>query len=123
MSMPFHASIGTKLLHFHTARLLVLAFGAVLAFSGTPASAQGHEGEAHRAPTAAAHHELTDLEQAFWVCDHAATVHGVMDVGTAAACATITRDFRMKRFNGDFIALLSWWQRHKTHQHRLLDMR
>jgi hypothetical protein len=107
---------------FPNARLFVLALGAALTFSGAESSAQGHTSEPHPAATGAAHHGLADLEKTFWVCDHAATVHGVLDMGTAVACAAATRDFRLKRFDGDLNAMLSWWQRNKAHQHQLLDM-
>lgn len=105
-----------------SARLFVLALSAALVVSGTQSSAQGQTNEQHPAETGAAQQTLADLEKAFWVCDHAATVYGVLDLGTAAACAAATRDFRLKRFNGDLNAMLSWWQRNKAHQHQLLDM-
>ena len=105
-----------------SARLFVLALSAALAFSGTESSAQEQTRGPHPAETGAAHLTLAELEKNFWVCDHAATVYGVLGMGTAAACAAVTRDFRMKRFNGDLNAMLSWWQRNKAHQHQLLDM-
>jgi hypothetical protein len=105
------------------AQLFVLALGAALAFSGAKLSAQEHSSEPHPAETGVAHPMLAALEDAFWVCDHAATTYGVLDMGTAAACAAATYDFRLRKFNGDFDAMLSWWQRNKAHQHQLLDMR
>lgn len=105
-----------------SARLFVLALSAALAFSGVASGAQEQMREPHPAETGAAHPTLADLEKTFWVCDHAATVYGVLDLGTAAACAAATWDFRVKRFNGDLNAMLSWWQRNKAHQHQLLDM-
>jgi len=105
------------------ARTFVLALGAALAFSGSDLNAQEQTNEPHPAETGVAHHTLADLEKAFWVCDHAATIHGVLDMGTAVACAAATRDFRQRKFNGDFNAMLSWWQRNKARQHQLLDFR
>jgi hypothetical protein len=107
----------------HGARIFALALGTALAFSGTELNAQEQTSGPDPAETGVAHPSLGDLETAFWVCDHAATIHGVLDVGTAAACAAATRDFRLRKFNGDFDAMLSWWQRNKAHQHQLLDMR
>jgi hypothetical protein len=104
------------------ARILVLALGAALAFSGTESSAQEHTSQPRPAETGTANYTLADLEKAFWVCDHAATTYGVLDVGTAVACVAVTRDFRQRKFNGDFNAMLSWWQRNKAHQHQLLNV-
>ena len=105
------------------AQIFVLALGAALAFSGTKLSAQEHTPEPHPTETSVAHPTLAALEDAFWVCDHAATIYGVLDMGTAATCAAATHDFRLEMFNDDFNAMLSWWQRNKAHQHQLLDMR
>jgi hypothetical protein len=105
------------------ALIFVLALGSALAFSGTEMSAQIQTSEPHPAETGVADHTLADLENAFWVCDHAATIRGVLDMGTAVACSAATRDFRLRKFDGDFNAMLSWWQRNKAHQHQLLDMR
>jgi hypothetical protein len=104
------------------ARLIMLASGAALAFSGAQLSAGAEPNKPHSAETAT-HHTLADLEKAFWVCDHAATVYGMLDVGTAGVCAVATRDLRLRKFNDDFIAMLNWWQRNKARQHQLLDMR
>jgi hypothetical protein len=86
-------------------------------------SAQERTSKLHSAETGVAHHRLADLEEAFWLCDHATTIYGVLDVGTAVACGEATGDFLLRKFNGDFNAMLSWWQRNKAHQHQLLDMR
>jgi hypothetical protein len=105
------------------ARIFVFVLGTALALSGTELNAQEEARAAQRAATGAAQHTLADLEEAFWVCDHAATLYGVLDMGTAVACAAATRDFRLRKFSGDFHAMLSWWQRSKARQHQLLDMR
>jgi hypothetical protein len=100
----------------------VLVLGAALAFSGAEPSAQEPASDP-RPAIGAADRTLAALEDAFWACDHAATIHGVLDIGTAATCAAATNDFRLRKFNGDFNAMLSWWQRNKARQHELLDMR
>ena len=104
------------------ARMIVLASGAALAFSGTQLSAGEKASKPHTAETGVTHRTLADLEKAFWVCDHAATVYGVLDMGSAVVCAVTTRDLRLRKFNDDFNAMLNWWQRNKARQHQLLDM-
>jgi hypothetical protein len=64
---------------------------------------------------------LAEVEKVFWLCDHAASTYGVTDSGTATACATTTEDLKMRKFNGDFNAMLAWWKEHKTGQHAALD--
>lgn len=60
-----------------------------------------------------------DLEKAFWICDHAATKHGV-DGATAIACGVITEDLKVKKFNGDFDSMLAWWRQNKAAEHQAL---
>jgi len=60
-----------------------------------------------------------DLEKAFWICDHAATNHGV-DGGTGIACGVITEDLKMKKFNGNFDLMLTWWRQNKAAEHQAL---
>ena len=63
---------------------------------------------------AAAVQSLAELEAAFWACDHAATVHGILDAGIALACGVATESLRRRKFDGDFEAMLSWWQQNKA---------
>lgn len=105
------------------ARILVLALGIAPTLPATEASAQEQRSESRLAETGVLQHTLADLEKAFWVCDHAATVYGVLEMGAAIACAAVTRDFRLSKFNGDFDAMLTWWERNKAHEHRLLELR
>jgi hypothetical protein len=114
---PYKAEAVTR------AHVFVLALGAALLFSATEPGAQEHASDRHPAATGVAHPTLAALEDAFWVCDHAATTYGVLDMGTAATCAAATSDFRLRKFNGDFNAMLTWWQRNKVHRHQLLEMR
>jgi hypothetical protein len=62
----------------------------------------------------------TDLERAFWLCDHAATTRGV-DAGTAIKCSVITEDLKARKFNGDFSAMLAWWRLNKATEHQALE--
>jgi hypothetical protein len=64
---------------------------------------------------------LAELEEAFWTCDHAAARQGILDASTGTQCGVATEDLRLQKFNGDFRAMLSWWQRNKAREHRALD--
>lgn len=63
---------------------------------------------------------LARLEQAFWICDHAAMQRG-LDSGDAMACSVTAEELRNRRFGGDLDALLAWWQRGRAAAHRQLD--
>jgi len=63
---------------------------------------------------------IAALERQFWACDHAAT-NGLVDLGTAVACVAATEQLKQRRFNGDFAAMLAWWQSNKTAEHFALD--
>ena len=62
----------------------------------------------------------SDLEEAFWACDHAATV-GMIDAAERAICAAVTDELRVGKFGGDFDRMLHWWQANKAVEHRKLD--
>jgi hypothetical protein len=64
---------------------------------------------------------LAELERVFWECDHAATVYGLIDFGTGMMCGVVTEELRLKKFNADFNAMLSWWRQHKAAEHEALD--
>ena len=63
---------------------------------------------------------ITDLEETFWACDHAATV-GMIDAAERAICAAVTDELRVGKFGGDFDRMLHWWQANKAVEHRKLD--
>lgn len=63
----------------------------------------------------------SDLEAAFWRCDHAATRYGV-DLGLGSACSAITEELKATKFGGDFEALLAWWQQRRDQEHAALDV-
>lgn len=101
-----------------TARLVVSASFAVL-LSATSVGAGAFEAApptGTTAPDAALH----ALEAAFWRCDHAAT-QGLLDFGAAAICSRLTEELKRKRFDGDFEAMLLWWQRNKASAHDAID--
>jgi hypothetical protein len=62
---------------------------------------------------------MAELEKAFWVCDHAATTSGV-DRHTAVTCVALTDTLKQRKFNGDFDAMLAWWEQHKEAEHLAL---
>jgi hypothetical protein len=60
------------------------------------------------------------LEKAFWACDYAGT-NGAVDSGMGIVCTELTRELMMKKFNGDYDAMVAWWQQHKPAQHHALN--
>jgi hypothetical protein len=102
----------------HSAALLV----AAAALDGFCPSAAAHEpAPAPRVKVVAPDRALADLEKAFWICDHAATVQGIIDAGIAMPCGVATERLRLDKFSGDFPAMLDWWQQNKAREHRALD--
>ncbi len=63
---------------------------------------------------------IAKLEKIFWACDHAAT-HTHVDADTGAACVGFTDQLKQRKFNGDFNALVAWWQANKATEHLALD--
>jgi hypothetical protein len=63
---------------------------------------------------------LAELEKTFWLCDHAATRHGV-DPELGQLCFNATEELRQEKFGGDGEKMLAWWQRNKEAQHQKLD--
>lgn len=102
--------------------MMVLALSCALALAGTGSNAKEQVNEPQAAEPVVPQYTLFQLEEVFWVCDHASAVQG-LDPETAAACVVATDEFRRRRFEGDFSAMLAWWHRNKAHRHRLLDMR
>ena len=63
---------------------------------------------------------LTQLEQAFWICDHAAT-KGMIDGSSAVICGRVTDELKNTKFSGDFDSMVTWWRQNKPAQHTALD--
>lgn len=70
----------------------------------------------HAQVTLGAESVLDELEKAFWVCDYAATT-SLVDFYSAIACSYLTESLRQRKFDGDFQAMLTWWQQHKEAKH------
>ena len=105
-----------------TIRTTILALGTAFALLGIDASAEERTHSSHPLETRLVpSHTLADLETTFWACDYAATVIGLLDVGTALLCGKAFKEIKLRKFNGDFHALLSWWQRNKSREHQALD--
>ena len=62
---------------------------------------------------------LAEIEKAFWVCDRAATIDRI-DSSTAITCGSNFEALKQRKFNGDFNAMLAWWQQHKETRHGAL---
>lgn len=91
---------------------------ASIAASGNDASAQGCP--ATSVPTVAQGQPTTELEQAYWACDHATTNHAY-DRATAMACSVIYEKLKAQKFSGDFCQMLAWWRQHKAAMYQTLD--
>lgn len=63
--------------------------------------------------------ELADLEEAFWICDYTASIHGTSGTDTAA-CTAVYEAVKERKFGGDFDKLLDWWRQHKPARHEAL---
>ena len=63
--------------------------------------------------------DLERLERVFWVCDHAAATDGV-DGSTGMACSIATEELKQRRFDGNFSAMLRWWQGNKAAMYQAL---
>lgn len=64
--------------------------------------------------------KLAELEKTFWLCDHAATRHG-LDPELGMMCVDATDALKREKFGGDAEKMLAWWQQNKAAQHRKLD--
>jgi len=80
----------------------------------------GWTGAAAAEDAAGAALSIAEVERAFWACDHAATV-GRIDTGTAITCGGLTEMLKVRKFGGDFNAMLAWWRLHKEAEHLALD--
>jgi hypothetical protein len=62
---------------------------------------------------------LDEIEKAFWVCDYAASIR-LVDMGSAITCSRLTEALKQRKFDGDFHAMLTWWQQHREAEHQAL---
>jgi hypothetical protein len=108
--------------HFSCGQAAGMALAAAaLGWSCLSAAAQELPRDPRAVEIVAPNLTLADLEKVFWECDHAATVHGLTDVGTGMMCGVVTEELRLRKFNADFNAMLSWWRQNKVAEHGALD--
>lgn len=62
---------------------------------------------------------LADLEDAFWICDCAATARRAAEADIAT-CSAIYDALKERKFGGDFERLLHWWQHNRVAQYERL---
>jgi hypothetical protein len=96
-----------------------IVVGMTLMLIGVDAAAQQRMSSRPSTEVVAPVSAPADLEKAFWICDHAATNHGV-DGGAAIACGAITESLKVSKFNGDFDLMLVWWRKNKAAEHQAL---
>ena len=96
-----------------------IVVGMTLSLIGVDAAAQQRMSSRPSTEVVAPVSAPADLEKAFWICDHAATNHGV-DGGTGIACGAITESLKVSKFNGDFDLMLVWWRKNKAAEHQAL---
>jgi hypothetical protein len=66
-----------------------------------------------------AHGAAGEVEKEFWRCDYAASTRWV-DPSEGALCAANFEDLKRTKFNGDYRALLAWWEKNKAAEHQAL---
>ena len=96
-----------------------IVVGVTLSLIGVDAAAQQRMSSRPSTEVVAPISAPADLEKAFWICDHAATNHGV-DGGAAIACVAIYESLKVSKFNGDFDLMLAWWRQNKAAEHHAL---
>jgi hypothetical protein len=99
---------------------VVVAVGAALSWFSLGTLAQEGTNAPQSMAAPASGLSPADLERAFWICDYAATTRPI-DAGSAIFCTAVTEDLQKKKFNGDFDAMLAWWQQYKPAEHEALE--
>ena len=96
-----------------------IVVGMTLSLIGVDAAAQQRISSRPSTEVVAPVSAPADLEKAFWICDHAATNHGV-DGGMVFACGAVYESLKVSKFNGDFDLMLVWWRKNKAAEHQAL---
>ena len=104
----------TKQRLFSVTKIVVTTIGLVAA-SVASTSAQQPQRTFATPTSQLSSARLTDLENAFWVCDYLATTRGSSDI---AACTAIYEAVKERKFGGDFEKLVAWWRQNKAEQHQ-----
>jgi hypothetical protein len=97
------------------------AIGAAIGWTPVDATA-ARRLEAPRAAEArvVASVQHADLEEIFWICDHAVTA-GLVDASERAACGAVTEQLKMEKFGGDFEKMLDWWRANRVVEQEKVD--
>ena len=96
------------------------ALGAALAWSPIDAIAAQRLDAPRPAEVRDARVQDADLEQLFWICDHAATTR-MVDASERAVCGAVAEQLKMEKFGGDFEKMLNWWREERVVQRQNLD--
>jgi hypothetical protein len=88
---------------------LSLAAACIMVFAQTH-GASLDAGEASAVDPAT--RDLDQIERLFWICDHTASTEGVTGV-EGIACGEATEQVRLRKFGGNFEAMLVWWREKK----------
>jgi len=111
MTKKSHAGDGKRQRRPALKAAIAMLIAAGAASWSAPSSAQATSGTELR---------LTELEKAFWICDHTAT-SGPIDTSSAINCSSFTEALKQRKFEGDFNAMLTWWRQNKEAEHLALD--
>ncbi len=117
MTRTFSTSTGHRPTSPRFAAALALAIALNITW-GSAASAQGCEGTP--TPPVVPSQATSDLEKAYWACDHA-TTHQAFDRATAMTCSVIYEELKAKKFNGDFCRMLAWWRQQRDVRQQALN--
>ena len=105
--------------NFAPSAVASIVVGMTLSLIGVDAAAQQRISSRPSTEVVAPVSAPADLEKAFWICDHAATNHGV-DGGMVFACGAVYESLKVSKFNGDFDLMLVWWRKNKAAEHQAL---
>jgi hypothetical protein len=97
-----------------------VALAAGLAWSPAQAASVHRLAPAQAAEVRVANLQTDELEEVFWLCDHAAAV-GMIDAAERAICTAVTDELKTEKFGGDFQRLLEWWRANRALEHRRLE--
>jgi hypothetical protein len=99
---------------------VAMAVGALLSSYCFSAGAQQRSTARKSVQVATPASTPADLDRAFWLCDYAGTT-GSVDTNMAIACTAITEELTIKKFSGDFDAMVAWWRKHKPAEHQAIE--
>jgi hypothetical protein len=99
---------------------VLTALSAALGWNASPTAAARRVDVPQSAPVAEVRVQDADLEELFWICDHAAVAR-MVGPDEVALCSAVSERLLMERFGGDSEQLLEWWRANKAIEHRRLE--